>query len=141
MFDNLSKECDCQDATNDSLGIAGRFHDNKINMNTCRISGNLLETCGTTLTIHIGYLRHSFYREHAEEQDWSAWHIGCQNRLTVWFEDGTRVDFERYDYATKRDYKLAIFNFFNEYITNGFNLGSNFGSKLQIAQEVEFMDI
>ena len=129
LFDDLGEREDCEQATIRGYGIASRFSGNKINMNTFKI-GTTLNRGGSDLDLHIGYLVHG-------RQEWSTWHVGCQDKLTVWFEDGTRVDFDQQNYGTKRDYKVAVYNYFQEYITNGFGSGSN----LQIVQEVEFMDI
>jgi hypothetical protein len=52
-------------------------------------------------------------------------------------EDDTRVDFDRDSYDSKTEYKRAVYNYFQEYVASGFGGGS----KLQIVQEVEFMDI
>ncbi|MBR4794652.1 MAG: hypothetical protein IK038_13590 [Bacteroidaceae bacterium] len=129
LFDDLAEREDCEQATNRGWGIASRFSDNKINMNTFKVVTSL-DRGGSDLDLHIGYLVRG-------RQEWTVWHIGCQDRLTVWFEDGTRVDFDRNNYDSKRDYKVAVYNYFQEYIAHGFGNGSN----LQIAQEVEFMDI
>jgi len=98
-------------------------------MNTFKIN-TTLDRGGSDLDLSIGYLRNG-------RQEWTSWHVGCQDRLTVWFEDDTRVDFDIVNYESKRDYKVAVYNYFREYIANGFDTGS----KLQIVQEVEFMDI
>ena len=129
LFDDLDKATDCKQATDRGWGIASRFADNAINMNTFKIRTNL-DHDGSDLDLDIGYLVRG-------RQEWTTWHVGCQDRLTVWFEDGTRVDIDRRDYDSKRDYKLAVYNYFQEYIAYGFDNGSN----LQIVQEVEFMDI
>ena len=129
LFDDLNKTADCEQSTNRGWGIASRFPDNKINMNTFKMETSLTRG-GSDLDLRIGYLRHG-------RQEWTEWHVGCQDRLTVWFEDGTRVDFDQENYPTNRDYNVAVYNYFQEYIAHGF--GS--GSKLQIVQEVEFMDI
>lgn len=129
LFDDLNKTADCEQSTNRGWGIASRFPNNKLEMNTFKMETSLTRG-GSDLDLRIGYLRHG-------RQEWTEWHVGCQDRLTVWFEDGTRVDFDQENYGTKRDYKVAVYNYFKEYIERGF--GS--GSKLQIVQEVEFMDI
>ena len=129
LFDDLNKTEDCEQATRRGWGIASRFPDNKMEMNTFKIRTSL-DRGGSDLDLDIGYL-------HRGRQEWTTWHVGCQDRLTVWFEDGTRVDIDRDDYDTKRDYKVAVYNYFQEYIAHGFGNGSN----LQIVQEVEFMDI
>lgn len=129
LFDDLSKTTDCKNATERAWGIASRFPDNRMDMNTFKVETSL-DRGGSDLDLKIGYL-------HRGRQEWTTWHVGCQDRLTVWFEDGTRVDFDRDKYDSKTEYKRAVYNYFQEYIANGF--GS--GSKLQIAQEVEFMDI
>lgn len=129
LFDDLNKTADCEQSTNRGWGIASRFPNNRMEMNTFKIYTSL-DRGGSDLDLRIGYLCHG-------RQEWTDWHIGCQDRLTVWFEDGTRVDFDRENYDSKRDYKLAVYNYFQEYIAHGFGNGSKF----QIAQEVEFMDI
>lgn len=129
LFDDLSEREDCEQATDRGWGIASRFSDNRIDMNTFKVVTSL-DRGGSDLDLHIGYLVRG-------RQEWTVWHIGCQDRLTVWFEDGTRVDFDRDNYDSKRDYKVAVYNYFQEYIAHGFGNGSNF----QIVQEVEFMDI
>lgn len=129
LFDDLAEREDCKQATDRGWGIASRFSDNRIDMNTFKVVTSL-DRGGSDLDLHIGYLVRG-------RQEWTVWHIGCQDRLTVWFEDGTRVDFDQENYGTKRDYKLAVYNYFQEYIAHGFGSGSN----LQIVQEVEFMDI
>lgn len=129
LFDDLSEREDCEQATNRGWGIASRFSNNRMEMNTFKMYTSL-DRGGSDLDLRIGYLCHG-------RQEWTDWHIGCQDRLTVWFEDGTRVDFDRENYDSKKDYKLAVYNYFKEYIANGFGSSSN----LQIAQEVEFMDI
>lgn len=129
LFDELSKSADCEQSTNRGWGIASRFRNNKMEMNTFKIQTSL-DRGGSDLDLCIGYINRG-------RQEYTTWHIGCQDRLTVYFEDGTRVDFEQENYSTKRDYKVAVYNYFQEYIAHGF--GS--GSKFQIVQEVEFMDI
>ena len=129
LFDDLSKISDCKAATERGWGIAQRFTNNRMEMNTFKINTNL-DRAGSELDLCIGYLCHG-------RQEWTTWHIGCQDRLTVWFEDDTRVDFARDSYDTRLEYKQAVYNYFKEYIANGFDTGS----KLQIVQEVEFMDI
>ncbi len=129
LFDDLGEREDCERATARGYGIASRFYNNRIDMNTFKIKTSL-DRGGSDLDLCIGYLVHG-------RQEWSVWHIGCQDRLTVYFEDGTRVDFDQENYSTKRDYKVAVYNYFQEYIAHGFGNGSN----LQIVQEVEFMDI
>lgn len=129
LFDDLNKTTDCNSATDRGWGIASRFPNNRMEMNTFKMTTSL-ERGGSDLDLNIGYL-------HNGRQEWTTWHVGCQDRLTVWFEDDTRVDFDRDDYDTKLEYKQAIYNYFQEYIAHGFGTGSN----LQIAQEVEFMDI
>lgn len=129
LFDDLDKNTDCKQATDRSWGIASRFSNNRINMNTFKMRTNL-DRGGSDLDLDIGYLVRG-------RQEWTTWHVGCQDRLTIWFEDGTRVDIDRRDYDSKRDYKVAVYNYFQEYIAHGFGNGSN----LQIVQEVEFMDI
>lgn len=129
LFDDLNKTADCEESTNRGWGIASRFPNNRMEMNTFKMYTSL-DRGGSDLDLRIGYLCHG-------RQEWTYWHIGCQDRLTVWFEDGTRVDFDRENYDSKRDYKLAVYNYFQEYIAHGFGNGSKF----QIVQEVEFMDI
>lgn len=129
LFDDLSTSADCEQSTNRGWGIASRFPNNKMEMNTFKIQTSL-DRGGSDLDLCIGYTTRG-------RQEYTTWHVGCQDRLTVWFEDGTRVDFDQEKYATKRDYKVAVYNYFQEYIAHGFGNGS----KLQIAQEVEFMDI
>lgn len=129
LFDDLSITTDCKNATERGWGIAQRFPDNRMEMNTFKIETSLTRG-GSDLELCIGYLIRG-------RQEWTTWHVGCQDRLTIWFEDGTRVDFDRDKYDSNRDYKVAVYNYFQEYIANGFGNGS----KLQIVQEVEFMDI
>jgi len=129
LFDDFSDSDDCRRATDSGWGIASRFRNNRIDMNTFKIN-TTLDRGGSDLDLSIGYLRNG-------RQEWTSWHVGCQDRLTVWFEDDTRVDFDIVNYESKRDYKVAVYNYFREYIANGFDTGS----KLQIVQEVEFMDI
>jgi hypothetical protein len=129
LFDDLSKTTDCASATDRGWGIASRFPSNRMEMNTFKVESSLGRG-GSDLDLCIGYL-------HRGRQEWTTWHVGCQDRLTIWFEDGTRVDFDQENYSTKRDYKVAVYNYFQEYIAHGFGNGSN----LQIVQEVEFMDI
>ena len=129
LFDDLSKTADCQNATERGWGIASRFDRNRMEMNTFKMQTSL-DRGGSDLDLYIGYLYNG-------RQEWTQWHVGCQDRLTVWFEDGTRVDFDRDDYGSKKEYKMAVYKYFQEYIDHGFGNGSNF----QIAQEVEFMDI
>ena len=128
IFDNLT--IDCKDATERHLGIANRFPDNRLDMNTFTVDTNI-DRGGSFLDLYIGYLEHGI-------QKWTSWHVGCQHCLTVLFEDGTRVDFEKDSYETELEYKLAVYDYFREYIANSFDSG---GSRLRIAQEVEFMDI
>ena len=129
IFDNLGKTVDYKMASERGLGIAVRFPDNRMDMNTFMIYTDL-DRGGSYLDLCVGYLENGI-------QEWTVWHVGCQDRLTVWFEDGTRVDFERSSYETEIDYKQAVYDYFREYIANGFDNGS----RLRIAQEVEFMDI
>jgi hypothetical protein len=129
LFDDLSKTTDCASATDRGWGIASRFPSNRMEMNTFKVESSLGRG-GSDLDLCIGYLNRG-------RQEWTTWHVGCQDRLTIWFEDGTRVDFDQENYSTKRDYKVAVYNYFQEYIAHGFGNGS----KLQIVQEVEFMDI
>ena len=117
----MASECD--------LGIANRFPDKRMDMNTFRVDTGL-DRRNSFLKLCVGYLENG-------RQEWTIWYVGCQIRLTVWFEDGTRVDFERSSYETEIEYKWAVYNYFREYIANGFDNGS----RLRIAQEVEFMDI
>lgn len=129
LFDDLSKTSDCKAATERGWGIAQRFPDNRMDMNTFKVESSL-DRGGSDLDLCIGYL-------HRGRQEWTTWHVGCQDRLTIWFEDETRVDFDRDSYDSKTEYKRAVYKFFQEYIACGFGGGS----KLQIVQEVEFMDI
>lgn len=127
IFDNLT--VDCKVATERGWGIASRFPGNRMDMNTFRVDTGL-DNGGSYLYLCIGYLENG-------RQEWTKWYVGCQDRLTVWFEDGTRVDFERSSYETEIEYKRAVYDYFREYIANGFGNGS----RLRIVQEVEFMDI
>ena len=130
IFDDLDKTVDCKMASERYLvGIAVRFPDNRMDMNTFRVDTDL-DRGGSYLDLYVGYLEHGI-------QKWTVWHVGCQDRLTVWFEDGTRVDFERSSYETEIEYKRAVYDYFREYIANGFDNGY----RLRIVQEVEFMDI
>jgi hypothetical protein len=129
LFDDLSKTTDCKNATERGWCIASRFSNNRMDMNTFKVVSSL-DRGGSDLDLNIGYLDHG-------RQKWTTWHVGCQDRLTVWFEDDTRVDFDRDNYDSKTEYKRAVYNYFQEYIANGFGDSS----KLQIVQEVEFMDI
>lgn len=128
IFDNLT--IDCKAASERGFGIASRFPDNRMDMNTFTVDTNI-DRGDCVLYLYIGYLKNGL-------QKWTSWHVGCQNRLTVLFEDGTRVDFEKDSYETELEYKRAVCDYFREYIANGFDNG---GSSLRIAQEVEFMDI
>ena len=129
IFDNLGKTVDCKIASEHGSGIAVRFPDKRMDMNTFRVYTDL-DRAGSYLDLNVGYLEHGI-------QEWTIWHVGCQNRLTVWFEDGARVDFEKRSYETEIEYKRAVYDYFREYIANDFDNGS----RLRIAQEVEFMDI
>lgn len=111
------------------MGITVRFPDNRMDMNTFRVDTDL-DRGGSYLYLCVGYLKHG-------RQEWTVWYVGCQDRLTVWFEDGTRVDFEKHSYKTEIEYKRAVYDYFREYIANGFDNGY----RLRIVQEVEFMDI
>lgn len=128
IFDNLGKTTDCKIASERGFGIAFRFLDNRMDMNTFMVTD--LDRGNSCLKLCVGYLENG-------RQEWTKWYVGCQDRLTVWFEDGTRVDFERSSYETEIEYKRAVYDYFREYIANGFDNGS----RLRIAQEVEFMDI
>ena len=129
IFDNLNKTTDCKIASECGLGIAARFPDNRMDMNKLMVYTDLGRE-NSYLKLYVGYLEYG-------SQEWTKWNVGCQDRLTVWFEDGTRVDFERSSYETEIEYKRAVYDYFQEYIANGFDNGS----RLRIAQEVEFMDI
>ena len=129
IFDNLGKTDDCKMASERGLGIAVRFPDKRMNMNTFIIDTDL-DRGSSYLDLCVGYLENG-------RQEWTTWCVGCQDRLTVWFEDGTRVDFERGSYKTEIEYERAVYDYFRKYIANGFDNGSRF----RIAQEVEFMDI
>lgn len=129
IFDNLSKTTDCKMASECGLGIANRFPDKRMDMNTFRVDTGL-DRGNSFLKLCVGYLENG-------RQEWTNWYVGCQIRLTAWFEDGTRVDFERSSYKTEIEYKWAVYDYFREYIANGFDNGY----RLRIAQEVEFMDI
>ena len=130
IFDNLSKTTDCKMASERGMGIAKRFPDKRMDMNTFMVDDTGLDRDGSYLELHVGYLKNG-------RQKWTGWHVGFQDRLTVWFEDGTRVDFEKRSYKTEIEYKRTVYDYFWEYIANGFDNGSRF----RIAQEVEFMDI
>ena len=129
IFDNLSKTADCKMASECGLGIANRFPDKRMDMNTFRVDTGL-DHGNSFLKLCVGYLENG-------RQEWTNWYVGCQDRLTVLFEDGTRVDFEKRSYETELEYKRAVYDYFREYIANGFDNGS----RLRIVQEVEFMDI
>lgn len=129
IFDNLDKTADCKAATERCLGIASRFPDRRMDMNTFMVDTNI-DRGGCVLDLYIGYLKYGI-------QKWTSWHVGFQNRLTVLFEDGTHIDFEKGSYETELEYKRAVYDYFREYIANGFDNGS----RLRIAQEVEFMNI
>ena len=129
IFDNLSKTADCKDASERGWGIAWRFPDNRMDMNTFMLDTNL-DHGGSVLKLCVGYLEYG-------RQEWTGWHVGCQDRLTVLFEDSTHVDFYRHTYKNEIEYKRAVYDYFREYIANGFVTAS----RIQIAQEVEFMDI
>ena len=129
IFDNLSKTADYKMASERGFGIASCFSSNRMDMNTFMLDTNL-DRGGSVLELRVGYLENG-------RQEWTKWYVGCQDRLTVWFEDGTRVDFERSSYETELEYKRAVYDYFREYIANGFDNGS----RLRIVQEVEFMDI
>lgn len=127
IFDNL--DIDCKDASERGFGIAGRFPNNQMDMNTFIVDTGLDRGC-YYLELRVGYLENG-------RQEWTRWYVGCQDRLTVLFEDGTRVDFEKRSYKTEIEYTRAVYDYFREYIANGFDNGSRF----RIVQEVEFMDI
>ena len=129
IFDNLGKTADCKRASERGIGIANRFPDKRMDMNTFMVYTDL-DRGGSYLDLCVGYLENG-------RQEWTVWHVGRQDRLTVWFEDGTRVDFEKHSYKTEIEYKRAVYDYFREYIANDFDNGSRF----RIAQEVEFMDI
>ena len=129
IFDNLGKTTDCKRASECGMGIANRFPDKRMDMNTFRVDTDL-DRGDSYLDLYVGYLKHGI-------QKWTVWHVGCQDRLTVWFEDGVRVDFEKRSYKTEIEYKRPVYDYFREYIANDFDNGS----RLRIAQEVEFMDI
>ena len=129
IFDNLGKTADYKMASERGFGIASCFSSNRMDMNTFMLETNL-DRGGSVLELRVGYLENG-------RQEWTKWYVGCQDRLTVWFEDGTRVDFEKRSYKTEIEYKRAVYDYFREYIANGFDNGS----RLRIAQEVEFMDI
>ena len=130
IFDNLGKTDDCKTASERGFGIAGCFpDDNRMDMNTFMVDTSL-DRGGSYLTLCVGYLAYG-------KQEWTKWCVGYQDRLTVWFEDGTRVDFEKRSYKTEIEYKRVVYDYFREYIANGFENGSRF----RIVQEVEFMDI
>ena len=129
IFDNLGKTTDCKRASECGMGIANRFPDKRLDMNTFIVDISL--DCGDSrLELRVGCLKNG-------RQEWTRWYVGCQDRLTIWFEDGTRVDFEKRSYKTEIGYKLAVYDYFREYIVNGFEIGPD----LRIVQEVEFMDI
>lgn len=128
IFDNL--DIDCKDASERGFGIAGRFPNNQMDMNTFIVDTTGLDRGCYYLELRVGYLENG-------RQEWTRWYVGCQDRLTVWFEDGTRIDFERGCYETEIEYIRAVYDYFREYIANGFDNGSRF----RIVQEVEFMDI
>lgn len=127
IFDNL--DIDCKDASERGFGIAGRFPNNQMDMNTFIVDTGL-GSGNSYLKLCVGYLENG-------RQEWTVWHVGCQDRLTVLFEDGTRIDFDKHSYETEVKYKWAVYDYFREYIANGFDNGSRF----RIVQEVEFMDI
>lgn len=127
IFDNL--DIDCKDASERGFGIAGRFPNNQMDMNTLIVDTGLDRGC-YYLELRVGYLENG-------RQEWTRWYVGCQDRLTVLFEDGTRIDFEKGCYETEIEYTRAVYDYFREYIANGFDNGSRF----RIVQEVEFMDI
>ena len=129
IFDDLNKTVDYKVATKCGWGIASHFLGNRMDMNTFMLDSNL-DRGGSVLVLCIGYLKNG-------RQEWAKWYVGCQDRLTIWFEDDTRVDFERSSYETEIEYKRAVYDYFREYIANGFDNGS----RLRIVQEVEFMDI
>lgn len=129
IFDNLNKTTDCKIASECGFGIANRFPDNRMDMNKLMVYIDLGRE-NSCLKLYVGYLEYG-------EQEWTEWRVGCQDRLTVWFEDGTRVDFEKRSYKTEIEYKRAVYDYFREYIANSFDNGSRF----RIIQEVEFMDI
>ena len=129
IFDNLDKTADCKIASECGFGIAGRLPDNRMDMNKFMVYTGL-DRGNSYLEFRVGYLENG-------RQEWTRWYVGCQDQLTVWFEDGTRVDFEKRSYKTEIEYKRAGYDYFREYIANGFDNGY----RLRIAQEVEFMDI
>lgn len=129
IFDNLNKTIDCKIASERGFGIANRFPDNRMDMNKFMVYTDLGRG-NSYLKLCVGYLENG-------RQEWTVWHVGCQDRLTVLFEDGTRIDFDKHSYETEVEYKWAVYDYFQEYIANNFDNGS----RLRIAQEVEFMDI
>lgn len=129
IFDNISKTTDCKMASDRGLGIANRFPDKRMDMNKFMVYTDLGRG-NSYLYLCVGYLENG-------RQEWTKWYVECQDRLTVWFEDGTRVDFEKRSYKTEIEYKRAVYDYFREYIANGFDNGPRY----RIAQEVEFMDI
>lgn len=129
IFDNISKTTDCKMASDRGLGIANRFPDKRMDMNKFMLYTDLGRG-NSYLYLCVGYLKYGI-------QKWTSWHVGFQNRLTVLFEDGTHIDFEKGSYETELEYKRAVYDYFREYIANGFDNGS----RLRIAQEVEFMNI
>ena len=70
-------------------------------------------------------------RDYAMNHDGPAWSIGYQQEIRYFLDDGTFVDF-------KNDRKGQV-QFLKDYIANGEYVRP--GRKLEVASEVEFMDI
>ena len=109
---------DWNELTRQGRGIASRFSDHKVNMEDFKIFSTF-ESGGTTLDLKIGYIS-------CGQLDYTRWHIGGQDVFGVLFEDGHKEMFKKNDYADTYAFKKAIYNFFKNYIDNGFNLSPRF---------------
>ena len=70
-------------------------------------------------------------RDYAMNHDGPAWFIGYQRKIRYFLDDGTFVDFAN-------DFEGQV-QFLKDYIANGEYVRP--GRKLEVASEVEFMDI
>ena len=87
----------------------------------------------TRPTFKINNLRslEKYGRSYAMNHDGSDWGIGYQRKIRYFLDDGTFVDFAN-------DFEGQI-RFLKDYIANGGNTLAS--RKLELASEVEFMDI
>lgn len=68
IFDNLGKTTDCKMASECGLGIANRFPDKRMDMNTFRVDTGLNHG-GSYLELCVGYLEYG-------RQEWTKWYVG-----------------------------------------------------------------